>query len=391
MKTAIKYTLIIILGLCVIATTEQFVGRDHYLVIAFGTHFVQFRVVTLIVGLLLCFLVFYVCIRIFSKSFAFSKSLRRLMKGGHYKKQSKFFYNGLFALALGNNEKAKAAMEKVTSDDFHGFHYIALGQLALQEGKFDLAMMWFDKAKQHRDPACVNCAVLLSAQTLLQQNEPQDALKILDSVDNQKDADLIKLRAQVLAKTNQWQALENELPKWKKLLGDDVEQFNSRIATNKFAEIASKEGANQLKAHWQTLGRQQRNDDDYRAAYLQELLHQGMHVDALNHLVDWYKKKPVPLRYINVIKQIQVAQPASLIQTLENSIKAFPQEACYYAALGHVAYRSGDYSLSKKALMKAVELNKTEAELLLLAQLFETTGDYQQAIQAMRNIHALRH
>lgn len=391
MNKVLKYTIYVALFLAVLIIAPMVIGEKGYVLIAFGTYTIELTLISLFVILFLLVLSTFIILKFALASSSFTKRVIAWFKSDAFVKREKLFYNGLFALALGNSEKAKAAMEKITHDDFHGFHHIALGQLALQQDKFDIAMMWFEKAKQNNDSACVNCAVLLSAQTLLQQNKPQDALKELDSVNNQKDPDLVKLRAQVMAKTNQWQALETHLPKWKKLLGNDFERFNSHIATNKFSEIASKEGANQLKAYWQALSRQQKADDDYRTAYLQELIHQGMHVDALNHLVDWYKKQPVPVQYVNVIKQIQVSQPAALIETLENSIKAFPENAGYYAALGHVAYRTGDYALSKKALVKAVELEKTESELLLLAELFETTGDYQHAMQAMRSIHALRH
>ena len=390
MKTTIKYIFVIFFALVILAAINQFAGNNSNVVVAVGKDYYQFRIAAVIFFLLVCCLALYLCLKFITASFSISKAVSNFFKGSNYKKQERLFYDALFELLLGNYQTAKASMEKLTLDAFHGFNYLTLAQLALQQNKFDVALMWLEKAKLNSDPRCINGAQILTAQAYIQQDKPEKASELLSQLDDNKNPNIVKMQAQALANNNEWQALEEKLPKWKKLLGDNYSLYHEHIATNKFAEIASKQGANQLKTHWDGLSRQQKNDESFRTAYLKQLVHQGMHNDSLAYLLNWYKKKPLPVALLDIIKPIKVTQPAAMIGLLETSIKAYPEEASYYATLGHISYRSGDSALGEKALIKAIELEETEAELLLLAELLESKGDYQQAMQAMRRVHALQ-
>ena len=351
MKRLVKYLIYIAVFLLVLFIAPLLVGEKGYVLIAFGQRTIELTVVAL--GVIIFGLVVVGIIALKLMFVVLSASRRTsswLTSGGAFKREQSF-YNGLFALAYGNTEKAKQAFENVNKDEFHGFHHLALGQIALQRGKTDVATMWFDKAKNNSDKQCADAALLMQAQQCLADGNIELALKSLSDVNDAEQSDVILLKAKAMAMNNQWSDLESLLPKWKKQLGSDYSYYTEEIATQKFAEIASKEGALQLKEYWNTLPRTQKNDDVFRTAFIQQLTLQGLHQEAQTFLLEWYKKKPLPPGMIAVIKELRATHPAALIGLLEKTIKADPQEPSHYAALGHLAYNAGDIALSERALV----------------------------------------
>lgn len=390
MKKLLIYLAVATFVLLVLFLSPLLIGNNEHLLIAYKQYTIELSINALIAIVLVSTLLMAILFKLIIIALSATRFTRKWLSGSGKNKRERLFYDGLFALALGNSTEAKASLEKLSKDEFHGFNYLALGQLALQRGKTEIALMWLDKAKVNDDPRSVKTAKILVANLHLQNEAPEKALEELDSIEQKDDDNVIKVRAKAMAMANQWQALEEKLPKWKKPLGESFSYYNEHIATNKFAEIASKYGALQLKEHWNTLPRQQRNNDAFRAAFALQLTYQGMHQDAKDYIVKWYKKGPLPIEMLNVIKQISVPQPTELIGLLETGIKAHPTEAKYYAALGHLAYRADDYALSEKALLKAIDINETVTELSLLADLYEKSKAYEEAMQTMRKVNALQ-
>ncbi|MBO1255918.1 hypothetical protein J3L16_09505 [Alteromonas sp. 5E99-2] len=390
MKRLVKYLLYIAVFLLVLFIAPLLVGEKGYVLIAFGQRTIELTVVALGVIIFGLVIIGIIALKLISILLSASRTTSRWFTSGGAIKREQSFYNGLFALAYGNTEKAKAAFENVNKDEFHGFHHLALGQIALQNGKSDVATMWFDKAKNNTDKNCADAAFLMQAQQCLTDGKIKLAVESLDGIKDAEQADVIRLKAKAMAMNNQWSELESALPKWRKQLGSDYSGYTEEIATQKFAEIASKEGALQLKDYWNGLSRTQRNDDVFRISFIQQLISQGLHQDAQKFLLDWYKKKTMPYGMISIIKTLRTPHPADLIGLLERSIKLTPEEPSYYAALGHIAYNSGDIALSERALIKAIDLKETSEELILLSKIYEESNAYEQAMQSMRRVHALQ-
>lgn len=392
MKRFIQILCIVALTLLVLFIAPSLIGEKGYVLIAIGRYTVEFTVVSAIVILTLGLLGLFIAFKLLKVSVLKTLSLRFWYANVRYKRQNTAFYNGIFELLIGHQTEAEKHLKQIKDDRFHGFHYLALAQIAHANSDHESAKAWYDKAQTHSDKRCVRAATLIQARNLILQNQPHAALDMLETLNvssTDVDSSLIKLKAQALASANEWQQLEESLPTWKKRLGEDYLIYNERLAVEKFAEIASKHGANQLKIHWDALPRQARNDDAHRSALLNQLLLQDMHNDAHDYLVQWYKKKSLPLNMLASVRNIRVPNPAKLISLLETSIKANPEEAQYYAALGHLAYHSNDLALSEKALNKALALRETETEWALLAEIYQTNNAFEQAMHALRRVNAL--
>ena len=155
------------------------------------------------------------------------------------------------------------------------------------------------------------------------------------------------------------------------------------------AEVASKQGAIQLKTFWESLPRKQRNDVGYQAAYAEQLLAQGMHQEAQSVLLGWQKRGP-QAAFLPLLKQLALPNPAPTIQALEKWIKADEENAELYRILGQVAYRANDLALANKALQKAMKLQPTQEGLLLLAEINEKTRDHESALAYYKQSIALK-
>ncbi|MEP7766308.1 hypothetical protein, partial [Sanguibacter sp. 26GB23] len=84
----------------------------------------------------------------------------------------------------------------------------------------------------------------------------------------------------------------DKLPTWKKTLGPDYDSMMQQASKGNFAEIASKEGGAKLIESWLASPRSVRKDPGQQAAYIQQLINQGMHSDAEQALVEHQRTAP---------------------------------------------------------------------------------------------------
>ena len=216
----------------------------------------------------------------------------------------------------------------------------------------------------------------------LQHRQADDAITLIHKLSEKQQTQppVIKLWAQALGQAGEWQELKNKLKGWKKALGDSYEPLMQQASKGNFAEIASKEGASQLKQNWQSLSRATRKDPAQQSAYIQQLIDQGMHADAELALVEYQSSSPHPL-LVPLFKQIKLPNPASAIKKLEGWIKNDNLNVQLLSALGHIASHANDNVLAEKALNKAIKLGNQQEDLVLMASIKESQDDQQQALQ----------
>ncbi|MFC3095339.1 hypothetical protein DRW07_15890 [Alteromonas sediminis] len=377
---------ILALLLAAVLLAPIIVDDKGYVLIAMGNWTLESTVFASVFMLIVAFMVAYLAFKVLFVGTRSAGKVRNWLGGRSGRAKEAAFFNGLYALTLGNEDAAKQAFKKVKDTGYHGFHQVALGQLALQANDPDKANYWFEQAKHSGDKRCIRTTAVLMARFHLQNNEPEKALLCIDAYTDDKEADVLKIRAAALAKTQQWDTLSQQLPKWKKPLGAEFEQVTTDIAAVQFSEIASKQGANQLKLHWEQLPRHEKKNPAYQEAFFAQLISQGMHEVAQQYLVSWYKGRDLPSSLLKVVRKLRLPNPAPTVGLLESAIKRSPEDPSLYATLGHVAYYCNDMALSERALAKAITLNETKEDLMLLADIYEQKQAYNEAMQAMRRV-----
>lgn len=295
------------------------------------------------------------------------------------RKRQKAFTNGLIALAESNYLIARENFKKIESEDFDGINLLAAADVEIQLGEPEQAKSYWRMAKTYEKSALA--ANLCLIRDALQNYQPDEAISLIQSLKEKQQAQtpVLKLWAQALAQGGKWQELKSKLKDWKKALGDDYAPLMQQASKGHFAEIASKEGAAQLKQSWQTLPRATRKDPAQQAAYIQQLIDQGMHFDAEQALVEYQSSEPQPL-LIPLFKQIKLPNPASAIKKLESWIKKDEENVELLSTLGHVAFNAKDTQLAEKALAKAIKLGNRKEDLVLMSRIRETQNDKEQAL-----------
>ena len=356
------------------------IGEKGYVLIAIGDTAIEMTVISLVISIVVALVGWWILKKLFLWVMSLFKGSHRWFGSLGERRRRKAFYRGLQALVEGELSEAKKAFKQTTEGDFDGVNYLAAAQVARALDEKERVRYLLEQAEDY--PRSRIAALIVQSRLDMEEGNYQNALDRLNSVE-EKDAEhrqIVKLKAECLARQGHWQELQNNLGNWKKLLDrDDFVRWSQRIAKGKFAEIASKQGANALKQHWETLPRKLRHDTAYQAAYIQQLIDQGMHSDAQQCLLEWQKREVEPL-FIPLMKQLNLANPAPLIKALEGWIKRDDKNAALYSTLGHVAFHAGDDVLAEKALLKSVKLSEDKTDLMLLSELSERRQDNAQAL-----------
>ncbi|MDC8831973.1 heme biosynthesis HemY N-terminal domain-containing protein [Alteromonas gilva] len=373
--------LLVLVAVCLIAmiAAPSLVGDKGYVLIQMGNFVIETSVVALGIMLFVAACAWFIISTLVGRTVKFTRRSGSWFGSRSRRKQQRAFYRSIQALAEGDWDGATKAAEQTESGDFDGVNFLVAAQAAVARERQDTAERKLNEAAEF--PHSALAARVTLARMALAGNEPDKALKELSNLDEKqrKSVPAIKLRVQALAESGQWAQLEQELGGYKKALGSDYAIWSKQIAQGRLAEVASKQGAIQLKLFWDELPRKQRNDVGYQAAYAEQLLAQGMHQEAQTVLLNWQKRGPVA-ELLPLFKSLRLPNPAPTVQALEKWIKADEQNAELYSVLGYVAYHAGDLTLADKALQKAMKLHPTQEGWLLLAELNEKANKHESAM-----------
>ncbi|NDW22100.1 heme biosynthesis HemY N-terminal domain-containing protein [Alteromonas hispanica] len=356
-------------------------GDKGYVLISLGETAVEMTVISFCILVLGALIAWYVLSRLVLWSLSLVTGSHRWFGTLGERKRRRAFYDGLHAMAAGDTELAQKSLAKTTNGDFEGVNYLASAQIAHTNGELSKARYFLEQASDFANAALP--ATIMQARIDVSEDKHNDALERLNALGEkeQENKQVIRLKAQILAKLGKWQDLQNNLSSWRKSLPkDDYKTWSQRIAKGKFAEIASKQGAVELKNYWENLPRKMRHDDTYQAAYVQQLLDQGMHADAQKLLVDWQKRGPNSLLF-PLFSQLNIPDASPSLRLLESWIKQDEENIQLYSTLGQVAFNSGDDVLAEKALLKATKMASRKEDLLLLSAISERKQDTATALQ----------
>lgn len=372
--------LVIFLMLVIALVVSAMVFDDRgYVFVEFSGWVMEMNVFSMAIMVIVFFIGLLLLSWAVKKSLLIASGSKNWLGSWGTRKKQKAFNNGLFALAEQNYLEARKQLSIIEHDDFDGLNLLAAAQA-------ELALNDTEKARENwRLAATYDKAALAANQfliaDLLQQHNSSEALELIEQLEakQQNQPNVLKLWAQALGQAGKWQELKDKLKAWKKPLGGDYELLMQQASKGSFAEIASKQGAAQLKQNWQSLPRSTRKDPAQQAAYVQQLIDQGMHSDAEQALVEYQKAGPQPL-LVPLFKQIKLPNPSASIKKLEAWLKQDDMNVELLSTLGELAFHANDLVLAEKALGKALKLGNRQQDLLLMAQLKESQQQEHQAL-----------
>ncbi|MEM0910028.1 MAG: heme biosynthesis HemY N-terminal domain-containing protein [Pseudomonadota bacterium] len=290
------------------------------------------------------------------------------------RQKNKAFYLSLNAFLMGDKAGALRHIGKTYGGDFHGANYLLAADLCDDEKD---KQRLFAHALSESDAAL---AAAVNNADVLYEQKPEKALTLLEELPakKQKHLSVVKTKLNILQKLKQWNKVRDLLRRHKRALGTSYLNWAQKSTHGEFAEIVSKNGALALKERWQRLPRAERNDVANQICYAELLLAQGFSEDVERFLVAHAVKNQHP-SFWGLFKRLNHAEPNASKKFLENLIKKDPKVAKYYSVLAHVAFNSKDLELAHKSITKAIELEPSKEDNLLLATILEKQNNYEQA------------
>ena len=379
MNSFIRICIVFVLLLILLVIAAMVFDDRGYVFVEFSGYAIEMNVMSLAISVILIFTGLLLFNWFVNATVNIASGSRNWLGNMGQRKKQKLFRKGLIALAEQNLYSAKDTLAKIENDDFDGINLLAAAQVEMQLGQTQNARALWHKAAAIDSSALA--ATLWLVRDALHHQQADNALALIATLDEQqrKQSLVIKLWAQALALAGKWQELKDKLPAWKRALGEDYEPLAQQASMGNFAEIASKEGAHQLMQNWQALPRATRKDPAQQAAYIQQLIDQGMHSDAEQALVEYQKSGPQPI-LIPLFKQIKLPNPSASIKKLEGWLKQDDSNVELLSALGHLAFNANDTILAEKALSRAIKLGNQQQDLRLMAELKEAQHDQVQAL-----------
>jgi len=379
MSQLIRIVVVLLILLITVVIAAMFFEDSGYVMVEFNGWVVEMNVWSLSLSLIAIFVGFmFINLLVKATLAAASGSKNWLGNWGNRKKQ-KAFTAGLIALAETNYLIARENFNKIENEDFDGINLLAAAEAEIQLGQPEQAKTYWRMATTYEKSTLA--AKLYLIRDALLHHKSDEAILLIQSLSEKQrgQTPVLKLWAQALGQAGKWQELKDKLKGWKKALGDDYAPLMQQASKGNFSEIASKEGASQLKQNWQSLPRSTRKDPAQQAAYIQQLIDQGMHFDAEQALLEYQSSAPHPL-LVPLFKQIKLPNPAGAIKKLESWLKKDDLNVELLSTLGHIAFNANDQLLAEKALAKAIKLGNRQEDLILMSSIKESQDDQKQAL-----------
>ncbi|MBT0586794.1 heme biosynthesis HemY N-terminal domain-containing protein [Alteromonas oceanisediminis] len=379
MSRLVMVILLLIAIVVAMIVGPSLVGEKGYVLIAMGNTTIETSVIAALFMVLAAIVVFLVLEWLVKRLYRVLGGSKTWLGSLSSRRVNRAYFKGITAYFEGDLVRADKWLSRTHDGDFDGVNLLAAGQVAAEQGQTERAhKLWQRAADDSRaDYAAKVCIV----KQFVKDEQPHQALDVIESLSEkeQQRRSIVNLWILALAQAGRWQDIQQKLPKWRGPLGEDYHLWARQAAQGEFAEIASKSGANQLMQHWHQLPRSVRRDPAKQAAYVQQLLDQGMHQDAQKHLVEWQSSGQVP-QLLPLFKQLRLPNPSPSVKLIEHWLKSDENNVELLTTLGHIACNCGNDILAEKALQKAVKLEPSQERLRLLANISERKQDNVKAL-----------
>lgn len=357
------------------------VENTGYVLITNANWKIEMTIVSaIIMAFVSCFIV-WLLLKVSFTFFALGQfSFKWFTEYGTRNKQ-KLFDEALLAWFSHDLEKAKKSLSKLDGTQFDGLELLFLADVAAKQKNTQLQNEILAKACKLSKTR--ETATLLLAESHIEAGEASSGLALISE---SRDSSALQLKIKAMATAGQWRELSNSLEKWKKQLPKErYNQWKEQAATGVMSEIASKEGAQQLIAHWEKQSGRIRKDPASQASFINQLFAQGLHHEAESYLVKFQAKVPEPM-LLPLFRKLKLKQPVESMKKLETWLKQDDQNPELLSVLGELSFNSKDHILAEKVLQKAIKLSANKSDIYLMAQVKEATQDNFQAMKLYKQL-----
>lgn len=233
--------------------------------------------------------------------------------------------------------------------------------------------------------------VILKADLLLRQDEVEQAYQLVKPLYDKKakDQTVFSLYVRILRERQDWEALLDLMPKIEKFgLYSESQQleFATMVVESALSETARTQTIEAVEQQFKQMPGKLKKQNFAVAAYIAVLANNGDAGQAEKLLLKALKKGEIG-DYLALFRKLKLSQPIELNHYLQAELKKNENDPQLLAALGHLAFGCGDHSLAAKALGKAAEYLRDEADLKVLASAYAQAGQHAEAVAVYQKLY----
>jgi HemY protein len=367
---------------------------DGYLLIAYGTKTIEMTLWVAALLLVLAYLTLWFVRKLLLGGAEMARRFREMFLFGSVERAQKRAATGMVDYLTGDwmsaHKKLVRTLDKV---EYPLANYIAAARSSFEMGDEAEAENILDKALTLAHSELP--VALTRARLHVQSGRYEQAIAILKPIDIKipRQAAVLDLMHHIYIAQKNWRALEELFPimrKAKVLSNVEFEELEVWLACEKIQaqSVQSKvlliaERLPALQNLWKSFSRSLQKRSAVVTAYAQALMenYQDQEAEILARKAldnNWYE----PL--VNLYGRLQVKELHAQIRTMEQWLKAKPQDPALLLGMGRLMLRNQQWELAREYFQRSLNLQKSLEASMEMSSLMEKLGEHQRANEFYR-------
>ena len=389
----IRFIILAIVFLAVIAISPLLINEKGYILIAMGNLTIESTVVTAIIMLVLSFIALLMLLKIFQGGLKFSALTWQKVVFASKRKALIEFYRGITAYLLRDYPQAEQSMAKCAkASGQQNLAWLVAAVAANNQKNNKNAVSnsthYLNLIEQNYNPKAKTLleTLLVSLDLLIQQGNYTKARTLLD--ENHKlighDSRLLALEIDLCINEKRYHAAAEYLNSARKQKNINVKRLSNweySIFAALFSEKITKEDQQALYNYWQNLAKKVKQSDAVFLAYCQVLATHKL-VEPINKLLLPRLKKEADIQFIKQVRQLPISNADELIAVVQKHLHKDENNAKWLSLLAHFAYASQQWAMADKAFHRLLNLSEKsydKLDVITYAKVKSQQGLHQQA------------
>ena len=361
-----------------------------YALLSYGDWSVEMTIVLLIVGLSSILILAFIIIYLLLKLIDIPGNIANWNKRRKINSATSHSIKGFLELTEGNWKSAERHLNNnIDNNQMALLNYLAAARVAQEQNQQKRRDEYLMQAFQNFPDAEVAIG-LTQAELEIAAEQYQQALVTLlhlrTLASNHKQ--VLRLLMQVYKQTASWKELESllkDLRAYRVIDKLKLQELEKEVYKHVLRELASSNQQQEMKEHWEKLGRYLHVDVDMCCFYSELLLELGAHEEAAE-LIKTVLKREWNSHAIGIYGKIIERDGAAQLNFAEAFLKNHPANPILLFSLGKISLANQLWGKARDYLQESVLLVPDSDKLYELGNLYETRlDDMDKALQCYRD------
>ena len=388
----IRWLIVALLGLFIGSLIAVAVLNDNgYILIGYDVWTIEGSLALFILLDVLLFGVLYASLRLISRLWHAPQQMRHWHHGRQIRLAQKALTRGLLEMAEGDWKGAEKRLVKyAASAETPLLNYLAAARAAQLQGAHERRDQYLHLAHESMPSADVAVS-LTQAELQLAHQQMEQALATLKHLKTiaPKHVYVLKLLSELYQQLGDWRQLSELLPELKRRKAcnsGELQKIETRVHQYSLQQAAAGNLENLEKA-WKNIPRKMRREDTLLKDYVRHLLSLNgteKAVKAIDNQLSQGGGDNWRDDYLVMYDRIPCMDPARQLTIAEQWLKQHPENPLLLQVLGRLSLKARLWGKARSYLEASIELAPSSEAYQELANLLETMGEEDKAIQCYR-------